>query len=221
MRHIFVGDIHGKIDAVNRALDMEGIKVFVGDFLDSFDESIENQIKCLDTVLAAVAANQAIALFGNHELSYLIPHHKCSGWNRHMAEQIMSRSKDMFKYLKYYHFIDGETPTLVTHAGLSNQLWNRFCKNPVYDSVQLFLQDFADKTKGPCHYIGTARGGWDECGGIFWCDYNKEFAPIEGINQIFGHTRGEDIRGWSYKNGLNYCIDCLDTKREKFLVLDL
>jgi len=51
-------------------------------------------------------------------------------------------------------------------------------------------------------------------GGIFWCDFNAEFEPIEGLNQIFGHTAGKNIRVRHTETSKNFCIDCLDHKHQ-------
>jgi hypothetical protein len=35
---------------------------------------------------------------------------------------------------------------------------------------------------------GRARGGWAKVGGVNWLDYDREFKPVPGLKQIFGHT---------------------------------
>jgi hypothetical protein len=60
----------------------------------------------------------------------------------------------------------------------------------------------ADKTLS--HAIGHCRGGIHSCGGILWCDFNKEFEPVDGLRQVFGHTAGKNIR----QKGENMCVDC-------------
>jgi len=129
MKYTFVGDIHGRWEAVKEALQRDGEVIFVGDFVDSFDRSVDDQEKCLQLVIEAIKRNKAKAI-----------------------------------------------------------------------------------------------------GGIFWCDFNQEFVPIKGINQIFGHT-GYDNRNKEYLKGSkirllkgidseNYCIDCLDRKQD-FLQLEI
>ena len=70
---IVVGDIHGHVDSVEKALAFDGNVVFVGDYLDSFSQSVDNQILCLKMVLDAIEEepDRVVGLIGNHEMSYL------------------------------------------------------------------------------------------------------------------------------------------------------
>jgi len=65
-KYVFVGDLHGKVEEVERALAMDGTTIFVGDYLDSFDRSIGDQRKTLELVMDGVASGKAKALLGNH-----------------------------------------------------------------------------------------------------------------------------------------------------------
>jgi len=205
MKHIFIGDIHGKHEIVSRALDKDGLKVFVGDFMDSFDRSVSDQEKCLLLVLDAIEKKEAISIFGNHELNYLMPsRHRCSGYSgrgKFMIQRHQKRINELF--VPFYQ----PTPEwFISHAGLHPEVSDRG-------------YDFSDLSS-PAHWIGWVRGGRNPVGGIFWCDFNSEFKPLEGLNQIFGHTAGKEIRTKHGENSLNYCIDCLDYT-ESFLELDL
>jgi len=100
---------------------------------------------------------------------------------------------------------------IVTHAGIHKDVL------PHLDELEFANVD------SPLHNIGWARGGRSRAGGIFWCDFNDEFIPIPGVNQIFGHTAyggRNGIRTMHTEDSLNYCIDCLDHKVE-FLKLEL
>jgi hypothetical protein len=66
--------------------------------------------------------------------------------------------------------------------------------------------------------VGHARGGVSY-GGPVWCDFNKEFKPIEGVRQIFGHTPGRNIRVRYHHMIEDYCVDCLD-RDDNFLFID-
>ena len=80
MKYTFVGDIHGHVDQVKRALDKDGHIIFVGDFNDSLHNTIEQHSECFQLVLDAIEAGKATAVYGNHELSYMSYHHRCSGF---------------------------------------------------------------------------------------------------------------------------------------------
>ena len=209
MKYVFVGDIHGKPEQVEEALQRDGRIVFVGDFMDSFDRSVENQVRALMLALDAVDAGKAVAIFGNHELSYLMPpQHRCSGYTAAADAHLIHLRERMFKTMVPFLRLPGDF--LISHAGVMPGMLPHMTE-----------QDFAN-AESPIHHIGWSRGGFAAMPGPFWCDFNREFVPTVGLNQVFGHT----ARGG--KNGIrrldeqshNYCVDCLDFKTE-FLELEL
>ena len=221
MKYVFVGDIHGKVEQVQRALHMDGHKVFVGDFMDSFDRSPEDHREALVLALDAAEAGEATLLYGNHELSYMEPNpHRCSGYKLAMEATILDnfkRIKDNFKPL----FKPAED-WLVTHAGLHPDV-NDMLQKPLMEMSEEDIQKEFYNRASPLHWIGHSRGGFNPVGGIFWCDFDREFIPVSGLNQIFGHTRqrqGMQKLVSKQDNAVNYCIDCLDF-HHKFLELDL
>lgn len=214
MKYTFIGDIHGKVEQVERALALEGTKIFVGDFQDSFEYPPEAHAKCFDLVLDAIDTGEVEAIYGNHELSYLMPNpHMCSGFDGQRLAMIKEREDAIRAKFKPYIFI---TPTfLVTHAGLTKQIWDK--EHLTIDSLPQWLSEgwLADKYH-PVHHIGHYRGGFNSVGGIFWCDFKVEFQPIPGLTQIFGHTRGKGIRQVEQ----SFCIDCLDHE-SSFLEMEI
>lgn len=215
MKYVFVGDIHGRWELVEKALAREGKKVFVGDFMDSFNRSPADMGKCLALVLAAIENGEAEAIYGNHDLAYIMSRHRCSGnthENRMVFQLYQQRIMEVFKP----HLIIDKN-VLVTHAGLTKQIW---------DAGKLTLSNMDKKLTAwwpkdispasPVHWVGRYRGGWDSVGGTFWCDWNGEFEPIPKLIQVFGHTAGNGIR----RKEDSYCIDCLE-REESFLEMDL
>ena len=206
MKYVFIGDIHGKVEIVEKALMREGRKVFVGDFMDSYDRTADDHKKCLELVFSAIKKDPENHYFilGNHELSYMFPHMRCSGHTKWGAV-IFDEFREEFKKLTLpYLFID---PTfLISHAGMSAYWFNQICKGDLshlHEALENAVDDRADTW---LYAIGQARGGREIQGGIFWCDFKHEFEPIKGLTQVFGHTRGLKIRN----TGDNWCIDCLD-----------
>lgn len=213
MKHIFIGDIHGKVELVEKALAKDGKKIFVGDFMDSFDRSSVDMFNCLRLVTEAIEKGEAEAIFGNHELSYKMPKiHRCSGFSTENEIVYWEKAKEVESLFKPYVII--QPNILVTHAGLTNIIWNKF--NLHWDNLDLKLKNWWENIKSPAHWIGKRRGGLNSVGGIFWCDFNTDFRPIPGIIQIFGHTAGKEIR----KVEDSYCIDCLDYT-DDFLELEI
>jgi len=217
MKYLFVGDIHGKVEDVQLALkkgeDEGRLVIFMGDFIDSFTRSALDHAECFDLVINAIKTGKARSILGNHELSYLMGNpHRCSGYE-YQRQKIMNLYKDdILKHFDPYILLAPDF--LVTHAGLTKQIWDEF-KMHEADLDTTLHNWYWDKTS-PAHWIGRYRGGTAPVGGIFWCDWNAEFVEVPGLTQVFGHTAGKGIR----QQGNSYCIDCLDRTTE-FLSLDV
>jgi hypothetical protein len=52
----------------------------------------------------------------------------------------------------------------------------------------------------PLLQCGRGRGGIARVGGVVWADWNTEFVPIEGLNQVVGHTPGDVVRTKMLRN---------------------
>lgn len=214
MKVTFIGDIHGQVELVELALSQPGKKIFVGDLVDSFTRSAVESRKCMEMVLGVAEAGEAEVIYGNHELSYLFPaQHRCSGFNRATHTFMQELRPRIMAAFKSHIMLAPDF--LVTHAGISKQLWDDQLLN--LDVLDHFLSDWWPDIRSPAHWIGYTRGGSNLCGGTFWCDFRREFEPVRGLKQVFGHTRGEGIRQIEQ----SYCIDCLEDGSPEFLTLDI
>jgi len=208
MKYLIIGDLHGQYEIVDKAASKAeennyGL-VFVGDYLDSFNRTVEDQIRTLTTVLDLIESKKAIGLFGNHEMSYLDERKRCSGYNAATQAHIIHLESRMNDALISYIELEG---FLITHAGVSDTFLKGWGAS---------LEDYL--AKGAYDQVGAARGGWPgrAIGGLRWCDFNSEFTPIEGVKQVFGHTRGPLIR----EVDGNYCIDCLEDAEPQGLLIE-
>ena len=216
-----IGDIHGKVEAVEKALALPGLKIFVGDIIDSYDRSPLEHDKCFQLILDAIEAEVAECIPGNHELSYLLPkYHRCSGFDEDKAFIMQIHMDRITRLMKPFIWIENER-ILITHAGLHAQV--AVALGITLENLPFVLEKAVENPKSPAHWIGKARGGAAPYGGIFWCDWYQEFQPIPGIRQVFGHTRlnspfpeVDDL-----KQPQNVCIDCLDKALEFFDLEDL
>lgn len=221
MNTLVVGDLHGDIEKTRKALEFDGNVIFVGDFLDSFEYSVDDQIKTLCAVLDACEddPHRVQSCIGNHELSYLEPGMRCSGFRGATHAHVIHLEARMRKLLQKYIW---HKDWLISHAGVSNTLLRG--NNIILDEY-LRMGQFSD--------IGRARGGWAPCGGLHWCDWFQEFEPIPRVNQIVGHssyrpsaphpvtkqyTEREGIICKTSPSSINYNIDCLMHKDEVLLL---
>lgn len=201
---IVVGDLHGRHEVVELALNYDCDKVvFVGDYVDSRHRSIGDQLQCFDRVYEAIDAGRAIGLLGNHDVGYMNTswYGIHGGFNGALLSSLQARHH-LFKAFQYFVWIEG---FLITHAGVSQLL---------LDYVGMSLDQYLDV--GDYRQVGRARGGRDPVGGLLWCHYDTEFEPIEGVKQIFGHTANEKIRS----HDGNWCIDALQDPRLPVLLIE-
>jgi len=191
---------------VERVLKSEHKIVFIGDYLDSFDRKMVEQLHTINLVLGAVRAqpDRVWALQGNHERSYQDRHMQCSGYSYELADQL-HQTVDMSPLLDYIWVDDW----LISHAGVSQKL---------LDASGQTLEEYLDAED--YDQIGRARGGRDAVGGLYWCDWWREFEPT-ATPQIVGHSnhRPIDALPGIIQNGNSYNIDCLG-RTEEVLVLD-
>ena len=191
---LVIGDTHGNIKAVKAALSEGFPVVFLGDYLDSKDRSIEDQVKTLRTVLKAIEEGKAVGLFGNHDIQYHYGFQSSSGYRKKTQDYVTHLDMSV---LKDYYWCEG---FLLTHAGVNQEM----LEYEGYSSVEDYLNDTEKKDR--FDWCGWARGGHRPRGGLRWNDYNWEFIPVPGVNQVFGHTRGKEIR----EIDNNWCIDVLE-----------
>ena len=218
MKYTFVGDVHGKVEAVREALSRDGQIIFVGDFIDSFDKSIMEHDECYRLVIDAIEKKKARAIYGNHELSYLMHRHRCSGWTYERGRVVNKYEGKIRELFEPHIFLTPEF--LVSHAGLSKFIWDK--EQLSIDLLPQILAEWWHDESSPAHWIGKYRGGLDPCGGLFWCDFNVEFQEIPELTQVFGHTakRGPGAKRGIRQTGNSYCIDCLD-REQTFLTLEV
>jgi hypothetical protein len=193
---IFIGDLHGDLEAFEKILitfPREEI-VLLGDILDSFVFSVEQQIRLLQRVLEEISKGKVECLLGNHEYSYLLPNERCSGFNPATAAHMIHLQNDIWKYFDPFIWLDyDEKKILITHAGLTKPLWES-ASDPILDDIPNILDSWIKDIRtgsSPWLQCGKIRGGFSAVGGPIWCQYPNEFEEIPGLIQVFGHTRQE------------------------------
>lgn len=219
MSVLVCGDLHGRYEIAEDLLyKYDEPVIFVGDYLDSYTVPRKDQIRTLSLIMDACEQRpNTIGLIGNHEMSYLSPTRRCSGWSTEVQAYVSDVRDRMLKTLHLFASVYG---VLITHAGVSNN----FLHN-VTDTALLY-NDHAKTFNAICgvldrlsdndlNSVGYSRGGTHDCGGPLWCDWT-EFEPINGIRQVFGHTEyrhNVDPAILVTDDGNNFNIDCLSRQK--------
>lgn len=223
MKTVVIPDTHGKVEVIEKALMLVPTYkvIFMGDYLDDFTRTVEDQVKGLKLVLGAMQEypDYVVGLLGNHELSYMNPAMVCSGY-KHKTKMLVQHLP--MQMLPIFEWDNG---FLLTHAGITNTLPSL----KEFKNIEDYL--YSNKFDEDVFRIGRGRGGQASEGGPLWCDWFREFEPIPGVKQIVGHSgyrpnilpiemtfAGKSPQGilrWSD----NYNIDCLNYV-EEILVLD-
>ena len=186
MKTIIIPDIHNKFDIAESIIEKEKPDnvVFLGDYFDSFDDSVEIAYQTAAWLKESLEKPNRIHLLGNHDLSYKDTRFACSGFSEAKLAALKQIKIDLSK-LEHYCWVGD---WLCTHAGLSNEFYKEYgMGRTVNDFLQIFSQNKEGREK--LYECSPNRGGLDRFSGIVWCDYS-EFEDIPGIKQIFGHTRG-------------------------------
>ncbi|ATC65163.1 hypothetical protein CMV30_15045 [Nibricoccus aquaticus] len=226
-RILAVGDIHqalnlGQIESAINCIRPD-ITIFLGDYFDSFVYDHHDHVRRTAIWLKrGIRHPDRVYLLGNHDLPYAYPHLvTCPGWTpeKHRVVRTVLEEVDWAKFHLSYAI---NSSWLFTHAGVSRSLVPAGLKDiPAWLSEQEHQGLCCLKQRQP-HWIfkGGTRRGEKEAGGPLWCDL-ADFEPIDGLNQVFGHTPAKKdehpIRRSTGIDSINFCIDAMNSDR----VIDL
>lgn len=177
--------------------------IFLGDYFDDFNDTPEATIDMCDWLNNSVKKPNRIHLFGNHDIHYAYPYasFRCSGyeqWKKFIVQDNITNGT--WSKLKFYHVLDNKW--LLSHAGLHKShipkdiLSKKNMPEIFYSELSNFLdvevinglRKAGNNESSWILNAGRGRGGQFPVGGIVWCDFNTEFKPTVGLNQIIGHT---------------------------------
>jgi hypothetical protein len=202
MKTLIIPDVHEKIERCENILhtykDVDR-RVFLGDFFDSFEWNGRGE-KIAQFYQWIIDDPMNTVLLGNHDAPYRWMGNRRLGCSGHTREQELANAKVPIDWnkVRLFTWVDG---WLLSHAG--------WCLNePLTTGLEADI--IAIMNKGGTHPAlgaGYTRGGTQAKGGLTWCDWRDEFTPVEGINQIVGHTIGREVRENHTEDSKNYCID--------------
>lgn len=195
IRTLIIPDLHLKWQTADKIINHVAADkiVFLGDYFDDFGDDYRDNLIMAEWLAASLEQSNRIHCMGNHDINYAIPHraYKCSGYEagKDYAINSVLKEKD-WKKLKLFTWVGS---WLCSHAGLHKYFYTDFCGQ---NEFKPWLENICDEAMenafglrhpDPILRAGYSRGGNSLYGGIMWCD-RKEFVPINGVNQIFGHT---------------------------------
>jgi predicted MPP superfamily phosphohydrolase len=228
MRHIVIGDIHGRDNWQEINVKNYDKVVFIGDYVDSHTLSdfaiLENFKKIIS--LKKRHPDKVVLLLGNHDVHYLhYPAHQCSGFRESMQKgltYLFNKDRDLFQ-MAYQH-----DKYIFTHAGITNAWYDEFLRLPVLEDLKdeantiAYLINKVETTTQRYLLYATSiyRGGYSN-GSFLWADYKEtSIDMLNNYHQIVGHTQVQDIHTISYtKKSVTY-IDVLHCQT-KFCELDI
>lgn len=214
MNCLIIPDLHLRWRHADKIIKHVGADevYFLGDFFDDHHDD-PHQIGEMCDWLESVIDNPTFHFtFGNHDIHYAFPNRgfECSGYQQWKYFTILDKldGKRIWDKFKFYHIVDGKL--LLSHAGLHKH-WVPKEIHALREDRPRFLNEIsnflnAEIVKGMRNeswifHAGLARWGRQQYGGLIWCDFNVEFNPVRGLNQVFGHTpQDKGFPCWAYLN---------------------
>jgi hypothetical protein len=228
---IVISDIHTKWKKAQQLLDEYDNSfnefVFLGDFLDDFGDSPEINVETALWVMKKAQDSNKVFLQGNHDISYLRPPSRCSGWTKDKQDALIKCGYVDFaiKTARFFYCpIIGGKQFVISHAGIHPD----YIPEAIIDGPDAIIQFLEEEEKYALRCLdthtgnswifnaGRSRGGKHLIGGPLWCHWD-EFEPIDEIHQIFGHTKCRYTRELRTPFSQNYCID---TDLNHYLTID-
>ena len=219
MRTLIIPDLHDKSPVAQAILDTVtwDKAILLGDAFDDFTTDVREAVATANWLQATLKNLDIACLWGNHDLHYLWlwPWLRCSGYSPEKQKAILLTGIESLRTrLRFHVWVDD---WLITHAGLDNRLLPSALRrkgaasNPSFSEwlsqeEQRCLDCLQFGLRHPWLEAGRDRGGSAPVGGLVWSDV-RSFQPIPGINQLFGHTPGYDIREVPGRKSRNVCVD--------------
>ena len=216
MKTLLIPDLHHRFAWVAPVVADERPDriVFLGDGCDAKGRWGRGYTACAGFIAFAkewLSRPEVIWLVGNHEAHYIFNHTEIRGggwkhwrWKRYAQEL----GWVWWPKMRLAHWEQG---WLLSHAGFRAEL-----AHPYHGLTEAWLtlyerEMFEAARLGPTSWttIGDARLRQPNGskGGVTWLDWNREFQPIEGVNQIVGHTEDDAPRWKTTDTSRNLCLD--------------
>jgi hypothetical protein len=218
MKHLVIGDLHGKDCWKEISINDYDKVVFIGDYVDHWtlpDHIItQNLLGIIE--LKKKHPETIELLLGNHDVQYLhYPHFLCSGFRPQMQRKLTA----IFDYNRHLFNISYQQGQhLFSHAGVTNAWYEEFLELAVLGQIRdendtiadLFNKIERTAKRDLLHRAGRIRGGWG-AGGVSWADKSELIADaLEGYHQVVGHTVTMEIETHRFEGKSVTFTDVLD-----------
>jgi len=236
LKLVFIGDIHGRDKwkgFINSNPDTEQW-IFVGDYVDSYDISNVDILNNLKDIIQFKKDNMedVTLLLGNHDISYIYPGNRCSGFR---AEAYPDIYDTFMANIDLFQMAFEHGKYIATHAGITN-VWlkknkrfinaefKRICAKFKISHLKASLVEklnwLQHSNRGrellfaPCKYRSDYKYF---TGGIVWVDKQESSRDmLDGYKQIVGHTRGVDFETFEKDDKTN--ITFIDVNYKPYII---
>ena len=199
IKRLILGDVHTHLNTIQDIYYKEDPDevIILGDYVDGFGKTPEDSLNCLKGVLELQKLHREskpgpfILLLGNHELHYLLSGEKYSGYNLRteslcrdiLKENLLNNNIQIIK-------IDRTNNIIFSHAGITNSWYEKWNYDHLEDINDIKSIEDLDSLR----FTGHNMYGDDPYNGPLWVRPNSLCSdPLEGWNQIVGHTHYEYI----------------------------
>lgn len=179
MKHIIIGDLHGRDVWKNIIFDQYQKAVFLEDYVDSFTLSDQVILSNLKEIiqLKKKYAEKIVLLLGNHDLQYLhYPKYFCPGFRPSIQRELTF----LFRTNRHlFRMAYQSRNTIFTHAGITNTWFRRFSNSIAASKSMTVTSSIANlinavelsQYRDILYTTSPYRTGQEDDGGILWADF--------------------------------------------------
>ena len=233
MKTLVVGDVHQKIDQVEKIISGWTDRIiFIGDYFDDFNDTPEDARRTAKWLKESLQKPNRIHLMGNHDYNYRIRPpgaYYCSGFTLEKYEAInLELTLSDWRMIKYFHHEkDSSTTYWFSHAGVSTHwfkhpilgLTTEVIEKKVKEADEAIENRLFDSPQAAClTAVDLYRGGRCQKGGLLWNHWTN-CEVFNGITQIVGHTTRDEIKIKRGKTFDSKTVN-IDTHLKQVLIID-
>ena len=209
MHTLIIPDIHNHTDHADHWLATQRYDrvIFLGDYFDDFGDDVNDARRTAMWLRDRMEKFDDVFLLGNHDVAYMFPRDPqlfCPGFTPAKARGIGEVLRP--EHWQRLRLAYAEQGWLISHAGF-HPVW---IKQPTVERILNRCDQAMQRAKrhvvDPILGAGEDRGGLQRIGGPLWMDWDN-LMPISGVNQIVGHTPGDEVRKKITRKSRNYCLD--------------